>query len=303
MGAVACTIAAVNFLPRARVLIRSFRALNPEVPIIALIVGAQAHQVTPRGQGVEVIRLEDLGVVGIPASMRGYDIKGLCAAMKPSLLRHLLDRGHGTVVFLDPDVLVTHSLLAVFDLVGRHAMTLTPHLRMPRADPMSRPLVRSIALAGVYNAGFIGVTDSKETRAFLDWWERRLRTHCIEAVGAGIHYDQRWLDLAIGFVEDLHLLRDPGCNAAYWNFEQHRWSVDAGKLRVDGQPLRFFHFSGFDPRDPLRMTRHGDWRVDRFGPLAGLFLRYAGLLDAAAMAIPTGSAGDAVSSTRTGRPS
>lgn len=281
MGPIACTIAATNFLPRVRVLVRSFRALNPQVPITVLMVGQQARQIASKGQGVEVIRLEDLGLAPLPAPMRKYDVKGLCAALKPTLLRSLLQRGHRTAVFLDPDVLVTASLATVFERVGRHAMTLTPHLHRPRTGPESRRLVRSIALAGMYNAGFIGVTDAGETRAFLDWWEGRLRTHCIEAVGSGIHYDQRWLDLAIGFVEDLHVLRDPGCNAGYWNFEQHRWSVDAGALRVDGQPLRFFHFSGFDPDDPLRMTRHGEWQVDRLGLLAGLFRHYARLLEAA----------------------
>ncbi|MDQ3880665.1 MAG: glycosyltransferase, partial [Chloroflexota bacterium] len=56
-------------------------------------------------------------------------------------------------------------------------------------------------------------------------------------------------------------LRDPGYNVAYWNLHDRRVeSADGGYLAA-GRPLRFFHFSGFDPNRPDVLSRHQN-RID-----------------------------------------
>ena len=48
-----------------------------------------------------------------------------------------------------------------------------------------------------------------------------------------------------------HVLRDPGYNVAYWNLPSARGPPRAASAtRSNGRPLRFFHYSGFDPRAP-----------------------------------------------------
>ena len=65
---------------------------------------------------------------------------------------------------------------------------------------------------------------------------------------SGFFVDQRWVDFAAGLVPHLTILRDPGYNLAYWNLPKRdlRWDAEHG-YTVDGVPLRFFHFSGYDP--------------------------------------------------------
>ena len=211
-----------------------------------------------------------------------YDCKQVLTAVKPALLRHVLDCGYETAIYLDADMLVTASLDPVLSAVAGHAMTLTPHVGAVFAAAERPDLERALLLAGIYNAGFVGVANCDQARRFLDWWDLRLRTHCVEDVRAGLHYDQRWLDMAPALVEDLFLLRDPGVNLAYWNLPDVNVCSGPDGLLVNGAPLRLFHFSGFDPSHPERVARYAPGlRVEELAPIDDLFRRYTGLLQAA----------------------
>ena len=67
--------------------------------------------------------------------------------------------------------------------------------------------------------------------------------------------DQRWVDFAVLFPHEI--CRDVGCNVAYWNVWGRALTRNAGgEVLVDGGPLRFFHFSGFDPMRPHLLSVH-----------------------------------------------
>src|SRR5439155_27055532 len=68
--------------------------------------------------------------------------------------------------------------------------------------------------------------------------------------------DQRWIDFAPGLVKSFHVLRDPGYNVAYWNLPSRELSRTPEGVEVSGRPLRFFHFSGYDPRRPEELSLH-----------------------------------------------
>ena len=67
--------------------------------------------------------------------------------------------------------------------------------------------------------------------------------------------DQRWVDFVPSFF-DHHILKDPGYNVAYWNLHGREVFSDGDRYLVDGEPLRFFHFSGFDARKPWLLSKH-----------------------------------------------
>ena len=82
---------------------------------------------------------------------------------------------------------------------------------------------------------------------------------CHNQIDCGLFTDQRWVDLAPAFFEGLKILRDPGYNVATWNLT-HRTvagSLESG-LTVNGRPLCFFHFSGFDSgRQKVMLDKFG----------------------------------------------
>ena len=76
------------------------------------------------------------------------------------------------------------------------------------------------------------------------------------------------------FFDDLAILRHPGYNVATWNLYYRRFAKAGTNFEVDGLPLRFFHFSGFDiSTHRLMMQRHApdnkdlrdltDWYIER----------------------------------------
>jgi hypothetical protein len=266
------TIVAKNFLPFARVLARSLREHHPTVPFYTLVADRIGAAFAPDREPFETVLLEDLGIPSLRRLCFGYSRQQVSIAAKPYLLRYLLSRGFTTAIFLDADILVLDSLQPLFDATGAHAITLTPHLLGPLSGADRRGRELNILQAGVYNGGFVGISEHASARRFLDWWADRLHTHCRHDVPRGMHYDQRWLDLVPALFDDVHIVRDAGCNVAYWNLPE--------RACEHGDRWRFFHFSGFEPERPGMVTRYSNrLAMETIGPMAAaLFARYAELL-------------------------
>jgi hypothetical protein len=140
---------------------------------------------------------------------------------------------------------------ALDDLLGElrsASLVLTPHLLQPEKEPEAVLDHELCSLRhGVFNLGFFGVRDCKEGRSFLEWWRDRCRTFCWGDWRSGVFTDQKWLNFAPVFFPTTSILRSPRFNVAPWNINQRRLegTFDEG-FRVEGQPLGFYHFTGFD---------------------------------------------------------
>jgi hypothetical protein len=68
--------------------------------------------------------------------------------------------------------------------------------------------------------------------------------------------DQKWIDLVPCYFSSSHVLRHPGCNAAYWNLHEREVVRDSEGFTVNGFPLVFFHFSGVVPSNNSILSKH-----------------------------------------------
>lgn len=262
------TIITKSYLPFARTLARSLRALHPDIPVFVLLVDTVDGFFEPADETFELIPLQSVAMRDLWGLCFRYPHLQVGSAMKPHLLRHLLGRGFDAAVFLDADILVVRSLDRLFSAVREHAVVVTPHLLSPPAGASRVARELNILQSGVYNGGFVGVSNRSAAHGFLAWWEDRLATHCRHAVGEGMHNDQRWLDLVPTLFDDVHVFRDEGCNVAYWNIFER-----------DLARCRFFHFSGFDPERPTVVTRYfAHPTMEDMGGARWLFERYGALL-------------------------
>lgn len=269
-----CTVVARNYVPYARVLAESLAEHHRDVRLSVLILDDAQGQFGS-GEPFDALRLEELGIRADElADMQWiYAAKELATAVKPALMRRLLDSGADAVLFLDPDILVTAPLDDVWEVTAESDTTLIPHSLRPFPDDGRTPSDRHIRRTGIFNGGFVGV--GKGGRDFLDWWDSRLRLHCVVDVNEGLFVDQRWLDFVPSYFP-YRILRDPTIDVAYWNLHDRILSFDDGVYLVDGKPLRFFHFSGFDPTRPDMLSRGSDRFVPTDDPaLASLCTEYA----------------------------
>jgi hypothetical protein len=276
------TIGSRNYLAQGATLMQSLAVADPLVHRILVVsdgVPAGLRE-DPRLAGVEIREGADF-CDALDALAAYYTPIELNTALKPFVLRALLRRPNaGTVTYLDPDITVYRPLDAIRTALETASIALTPHLRAPLPGPAS-PNDHVILRAGVYNLGFIGVRAGTDTIVFADWWSERCRFDCRVAFDEGLFTDQRWVDLAPGFFDSIAILRSPAFNLAYWSLPGRTVEQAEDGWRVDGEPLVFFHFSGFDPARPDLLSRHQDRLGVTEGALAAILKDYAGRLMAA----------------------
>jgi hypothetical protein len=246
------TIVSRNYAAQAATLMQSLAAAEPEA---RRVVVATDGPIPSLEALAEVIPAEALDAP-FAAMTVYYDALELNTAVKPYAFRRLLGEAE-TVTYLDPDIYVFRPLAAVRAALDGAELALTPHLTRPLAGP-AQPNDRTILQSGVYNLGFMAARATPKTRALVDWWAERCRFDCRVDFAAGLFTDQRWMDLAPGLVDRLAILREATLNLAYWNLEGRTLAKGADGWTVDGAPLGFFHFSGFDPARPELLSKHQD---------------------------------------------
>lgn len=251
-----CTIIAKNYVAQARVLARSFAEHHPGSELSVLVIDDHEGYLDPEQEPFRLLTPSEIGCEEFEMMAVRYDIVELSTAVKPWLLRHLLQDGTPAITYLDPDIRVYGSLEALDGLAQEHGVVLTPHNTLPIPDDGERPTQIDILIAGVYNLGFVSLGAGAETERVLDWWSDRLLRDCRVDPVYGYFVDQRWFDLAPGFVSDYAIVRDPEFNIAYWNAHARQLQITGDGYAVDGRSLRFFHFSGFDPLQPHLLSRH-----------------------------------------------
>jgi hypothetical protein len=288
----ACIVTTISrsYVPFAVVLVDSIREHHPELDVLVCIVDDAVEHVPDCCIGVSVQEL--LVDRGLEDMLTRYTRQPLVVAAKAPMLELALRRGYERAVFLDVDMLVTGPLSHLLALDAADIL-LTPHMLTPTCPETSTPAATAewrelnIIRCGVFNGGCLSVGAGPNADAFLEWFTARLRTHCLHDVEHGLHYDQTWLDLVPGMFDGVGVLRDPGCNVAYWNLPERpvRALVD-GNWSAAGAPLSLFHFSGFDPRRPEQPSKYRpDLAMSDMAEAAPLFADFherlvaAGILD------------------------
>ncbi|MDQ6745794.1 MAG: glycosyltransferase family 4 protein [Actinomycetota bacterium] len=256
-----CTIIAKNYAAHARVLAGSLLTHDPPARIWALVIDDIDGYIDPAQEPFEVLTPRDIGCEPFQEMAARYSVRELSTAVKPWLLGHVLSMTGNPVTYLDPDIKVYSSLRRLDELAGAHGVVLAPHTSVPVPSDGRKPSQADILVAGVYNLGYLSLAPGAEVEALLDWWRDRLRRDRRVDPVWGYFVDQRWFDPVPGFLTDFAMLRDSEYDVAYWNLPSRRLDHDGSRYLVDGRPLAFFHFSGFDPRHRLVLSRHQN-RID-----------------------------------------
>lgn len=265
------TIVSRNYAAQAASLMESLALAEPD---IARVVIATDGPITFRDSQIRVIDAATL-VPDYAAMCAYYDALELNTAVKPHAFRALLaEEGVTSGAYFDPDIWVYRRLDLVREGLAKAPLALTPHITRPLSGEAS-PNDHTILTSGVYNLGFMAARAEPQIDALLAWWAEKCRFDCRVDFANGLFTDQRWMDLAPGLVDDLAILRSPTLNLAYWNLDGRTLANPPEGWSIDGQPLGFFHFSGFDPARPDLLSKHqGRIKVKAGSPLAALLAEY-----------------------------
>lgn len=272
MAIYAFTSIALNYVPKARVLTTSLRRFHPEWRVCLLLAEPVPEPLREdclrRGDVDEIITFEDLTINDengtrltgqrLEQWIFKHSLVEFCTAIKGPCLDLLLRREDcEAALYFDPDIALFSRLERLVSEFETASILLTPHLIVPESPNALDAILDNEVCAlkhGVYNLGFLGVKRCPMGLQFASWWKRRLELFCYADIGNGVFTDQRWVDLAPAFFEEIAILRDPSYNVSTWNLTHRTVVQDAsGALLVNDAPLGFYHFSGFDSGAQLIM--------------------------------------------------
>ena len=254
-----CTIIAKNYVAAARTLCNSFLQFHPDLKCYVLIVDDYEGYVDAGAEPFELVSLSDLQLPDLPSLCFKYNVVELCTAVKAVLLDYLLRKEKiDQLFYLDPDMLVTHSLDDIFGRLNTFDVLLTPHVDENFPEDGLSPDDGTILRYGIYNLGFIGITPGAS--ALLQWWQSKLVDLCIDDPVKGYFVDQKFMNLAPLYFDKVGIEESPGCNVAFWNLHSRRLKASGDGWLCNDMPLYFYHFSNFNPGDPDNIsgyqTRH-----------------------------------------------
>lgn len=247
------TSAAFNYIPKARMLFRSLREHHPEC-VLHLALADEGHSEIDLSQEPfdSVLPLSGLDIPDCRGWAFCHEIVELATAIKPFALLKLLSLPDcEKVLYLDPDTVVFSRLDDILEALDQNNLVLTPHQTIPESS-MSAVIDNEICSLkhGVFNIGFLGVAASDEGKRFAEWWSERCYHFCRADICNGLFTDQKWVDLVPAFFDDVAIMRTGRHNLATWNITTRDVTGDRDDaILVDGEPLGFYHFTGFDSGD------------------------------------------------------
>ena len=271
-----------SYLNRARVLFQTVRRFHPDWELVALITDRP-----PPGLVFDVddepfdrvVWAEDLEIPDFNSWLFKHDVVEACTAVKGPFLHQACASDADAVIYLDPDTALFASLDPLVARLETHDILLTPHLVDPNWETeaiLDNDLSASRTV--IFNLGFVAVRTKGEGARFGHWWNERLLHWCYDEMDRGIFVDQRWCDHVPALFDNVGIVRDPGYNVASWNLSTRRVTIGKdGVIRVNGSPLRFWHFTKLGPMGDAMTRKYG---AENF-PVYEIWRWYRGQVEAA----------------------
>ena len=250
----------IHYLDRALILQETIREHNPDWIFTLFLVDEipMDHEVVGLlNEFDQVILAKSLNIPRFEEWIRGFNVVEACTAIKGFALEFMLGYGDD-VIYLDPDIAVFNSLSVIQELLNTNNILLTPHILSPEHD--ERAIIDNEIGSlkyGIFNLGFIAVSQSPEGKRFANWWAWRLYDFCIEDFDRGLFVDQKWVNLVPALFENVLIWKHYGANLASWNLSQRNLSLEQDEIMVEGMPLLFLHFSKARSSGPPMTQRYG----------------------------------------------
>ena len=246
------------YLSKAQLLATSVKAHIPNATfVLALLDDLPSDSNTLFTVFDRVLLPEDLEIKNFESWIFTHSVVEACTAQKGRVLLKLLrDYPDQPVVYLDPDIEVYSNLIELEAALDKSDVVLTPHLTIPETtDGGIQDNEMAALIHGAYNLGFLAVNNTQNGFEFANWWDSRLMSYCYDEKNRGLFTDQKWIDLAPGLFDGVHILKHPGYNLATWNISQRHLSLNEGQVHVNDLPLRFVHYSGYDSGAHIQMLQ------------------------------------------------
>lgn len=289
------TVGTVGYTHQAVATLRSARRYGTYSSFYFFAVDATAEAVADLRR---ILAMEDpwIGVFGpydlgpertlFLNAFKYYNTIEMCCLAKYVGISHVFREplAEDICVYADCDIFFLGDITDAIDEMGRRTALLTPH----RFGPISDDVEHEHLIQGWINAGFfIFRRQHAGIDSILGWLVDRISRRGFFAPQFGLMCDQPWLSALPFLYSDLTCVsRHPALNVAYWNLDERCLTRVGETTLVNGAPLSFFHFSGFDRTSFTRLSKHSDLPVNPNSALEVVCRLYKSELDTAAALQP-----------------
>jgi hypothetical protein len=253
-----CTYFDCNYLARGLALVASLERHDPDFRLFVVCLDEITRTLLRRigHPNLVLVPLHELeqGDAGLREARRNRSRVEYFWTLTPTIILRLLDRVPvgSCLVYLDADLWFFSSPGPILDELDGHSILIHEH-RFTPALAFNEPI------NGRFNVGLLGFRNDARARVVLDWWRERCIEWCYDRVEDGKMGDQKYLDSWPERFPGVRVLQHPGGGVAPWNHEHVVLDESAGGvLRVQGEPLIFYHFHAIMPLSPgiIVLARH-----------------------------------------------
>ena len=146
------------------------------------------------------------------------------------------------ITYLDSDLYFYCDPAPIFACIGKKSIGIIEH-------NFSKQLSHFVE-NGIYNVGWLTFRRDESGLACLRWWRERCLEWCKLDHQPDRYADQKYLDSWPQRFAGVVVIPLRGANLAMWNIADRQLTGESGCLRVDGEPLIFFHFHGLRRQQP-----------------------------------------------------
>lgn len=251
---IAFTIVSNNHLAYAKTLHDSFKKFHPDFKFFTGLVEDYHPDINYDSfNDLNIVSYKIINYNFFDEMINKYSISEFIWSLKPFFSEYFLNKfGINTkLIYLDSDLFFCGRINEVIEKLETYNMILTPHLSKPTESFSTEEEIALIH--GIFNMGFFAIKYSIESFTILNWWKKRLTTHCFIDKVNGLMGDQKWMNLSPIFFKDIYILNHQGYNVAFWNINERSVLKNNDKYFINSldQELIFLHFSGFNPFDEL----------------------------------------------------
>ncbi|GAB3045809.1 hypothetical protein [Spirosoma pulveris] len=201
------------------------------------------YPLLPVSELLTAVQLTDLSAIYTPTEF--------AAACKPIFIAEVFRRYPDVdkLLYADPNVYFTGSLLTVWQNLDESTALLTPFITRTPADSLW-PDEKFFQNIGLYSSDFLGFRRSAETDRLVAWWTDRVQQRAFINYCEGLCLDQIWLMHVPVFFNDVRIIKNPGWHVALWNLPERSVQQTENGWRVTGpegqdQPLLFMNVKGW----------------------------------------------------------
>jgi hypothetical protein len=278
---IAFTICSNNYLAHAKTLGDSYLKHHPDHRFIIGLVDT-LHESFDYSvfNTFEIIPVAELNIPEFDELNSKYNIVELNTAVKPTYFHYIFEKYKPeNLMYIDPDILVVSPFEEVLDLLKTKNIIITPHICTPVEDEFA-PTDYHTLRGGIFNLGFIALSNYTSVKGFLSWWHDRVVKYGFADFAQSMFYDQLWINYVPVFYDNYAILKHPGYNMANWNLHERALSENGATFSVNEiYPLRFFHFSSYKFQKPEVICAYlSRYDFNSRPDLVNIFKQYQSLL-------------------------